>query len=849
MQAKTFWPAKGDADAAPSDALTALQHQVQRAGRILGHRAFALGVRAHRGCRTTGVPAGVHCFGGTFTLQLEPGENAPSPGWLRVTLRGAGPLGELTLSARGDGLPPHSLHTPMQRVREHTYAADYFLAPGTKQLLLLGRARAGAELRVQQVVVREQGSHEARVRQRVANWTTTARDVQLVRRKASALAGPLRRRDWPRIARALRGGRDHLTQPRHYDAWVATHDALSAADVDAMQADMEAMAARSAPVGFSVVVPCYNTPADLLAECIDSVERQIYPHWQLCLANDASTEPHVAEMLDAAAARDPRIQVVHRPTNGHIARASNDALALAQKEWVALLDHDDVLAPHALYMVAKAIAQTPEAGLVYSDEDKLDQDGRRCDPYFKPSFNADLLRGQNYISHLGVYRRDIVTRVGGFRPAFNGSQDYDLVLRVTEQLRPDQVVHVPHVLYHWRMTPGSAALGPESKPYAYVAAELALQEHLERTQRKARVRPSLYPGQFHVKYAIGPHLPKVSIVIPTRDNVPVLDRCLETLRATTHYPNYEIVVVDNDSATEQSRRYMAQLAKKPGVKCLHYDHPFNYAAINNWAVAQTDGEVVVLLNDDVEIIEADWLEELVGQALRPEIGAVGAKLLFPNRTVQHAGVVLGMGGVAAHVFRGIPAGEPGYFCRALLAHNVTAVTAAALAIRRSTFDEVGGFNERLAVAYNDVDFCLRLYCAGYDNLFTPHARLVHHESVSRGADSFDGRPGFRDEWRWMDRHWRALIADDPNYNCNLTLSHTDYGTAESPRRATRLALRPKFDRQRRPAGPEKAAGAVDVVVEARDVTAARPHGRGRRGRRGRHHTQPERPNGSTPGPS
>ena len=711
----------------------------------------------------------------------------------------------LALEASGEHLPPHACRTLLRAESATSAVGEYFFAPGTQTLLLTGHARAGEVVLVRDVEVVEVGSHEARGRVGLATLGARLGDEKRLRRDVAVLGECVRRGDWRRVVRGLR--RQGLAELGldGYAQWVARYDTLTADDVAAMQARAQTLAA---PTKFSVVVPCFDTPEPLLRACIDSVVRQIYPHWELCLANDASRAPHVAQVLDEAARRDPRIRVVHRGENGHISAASNDAIALARHPWLVLLDHDDELAPHALQLVAEAIAQNPDAGVVYSDEDKLDLQGRRCEPYFKPAFNPDLLRAQNYISHLGVYRKDLVEAVGGFRTAFNGSQDYDLVLRVTEKLQPHQVVHVPHVLYHWRMTPGSTALGVESKPYAYVAGELALREHLARTGQHASVRPSQYAGQYHVKYAVPQPAPKVSIIVPTRDNPDVLDRCVESLRTTTHYANYELVLIDNDSAQPRALKHLASLAQKPNVRLLRYPHPFNYAAINNWAVAQTDATVVVLLNDDVEVLHVDWLDELVSQAMRPEVGAVGAKLLYPNRTVQHAGVVLGIGGIAAHAFCRQGEHDPAYFARPLLTHNVSAVTGATLAIQRTRYLEIGGMNERLAVAYNDVDLCLRLHQAGYDNVFTPHARLVHHESASRGKDKLQDER-FAGEWRWMARTWESYVAADPCYSPNLTVEREDYSIAFPPRHARRYALRPQFVRKARPSASTVAAHEAD----------------------------------------
>jgi GT2 family glycosyltransferase len=526
----------------------------------------------------------------------------------------------------------------------------------------------------------------------------------------------------------------------------------------------------------SIVVPTYNTDPAMLRACLDSVLAQSYPHWELCIADDASTQPQVRAILSDYAGRNPRVKVTWRESNGHIVAASNSALALAEGEFVVLLDHDDELAPHALFAVARALQARPTAQLVYSDEDKLDATGRRCAPYFKPDFSPDLLYSQNYISHLGVYRRTLVQAVGGFRPGYEGSQDYDLVLRCVARIADTRdILHVPEVLYHWRMAEGSTASGQEQKTYTTDAARRALQDHFDSAGLPATVSV-ITPGLYRQHWALPEPAPLVSLIVPTRDCHDVLKTCIDSILQQTAYANYEIIIVDNGSTCPNTLDYMAGLEAAGKVRVLRYDLPFNYAAINNFAVLHARGSVIGLVNNDVEVIGADWLTEMVSHAVRADIGCVGAKLYYPNDTIQHGGVVCGIGGVAGHSHKYQPRDADGYFSRMRIVHNTSAVTAAVLLLRRSVFEQVGGLDEvGLSVAFNDVDLCLKVMAAGYRNLWTPFAELYHHESISRGSDETpEKRERFRRECEVMQARWPSVIARDPYYNPNLTLQREDY---------------------------------------------------------------------------
>jgi GT2 family glycosyltransferase len=566
---------------------------------------------------------------------------------------------------------------------------------------------------------------------------------------------------------------------RNYRAWIARYDTIGEDDCRVIA---RAIAGLADPPLISVVMPVYETPEAYLRAAIDSVRRQLYPHWQLCIADDASTAPHVRAVLEHYRETDQRIEICYRRENGHISAASNSALALAKGEFVALLDHDDLLPEHALYLVAQAVTADPELDLIFSDEDKIDAEGRRFDPYFKPDWNPDLMLSQNMFSHLGVFRRSLVEAVGGFRQGYEGSQDYDLVLRAAARTCPERIHHIPHVLYHWRAIPGSAALAPEEKNYATKRARQAIADHLATQGIDAQVVTSALPNFHRVCYVLRDP-PLVSVIIPTRDQVALLRTCVSGLLERTDYPDLEIIIIDNQSSVPDTHAYFAELAAKPRVRIVSYDKPFNYAAINNFAAGLASGSMLCLLNNDIEVIHSDWLEEMVSHAARPGVGGVGAMLYYPDQRIQHAGTILGIAGVAAHAYRWQPRGTPGFFGRAGLIQNLSAVTAACFVVPAAVYAEVGGLDERnLTIAFNDVDLCLRIGERGYRIVWTPHAELYHHESASRGLDTDpDKRKRFAAEVAYMHRRWGALLRHDPCHNPNLWLDYHDWGLASPPR--------------------------------------------------------------------
>jgi glycosyltransferase involved in cell wall biosynthesis len=528
----------------------------------------------------------------------------------------------------------------------------------------------------------------------------------------------------------------------------------------------------------SLIVPVYNVAEPWLRRCVESVRAQLYDNWELCLVDDASTRRHVRTVLNEYATLDPRIRVIFRLKNGHICQASNDALEIANGEFVGLLDHDDEIVPEALYEVVSVLNEHPDADLIYSDEDKIDENGQRHSPYFKPDWSPETLLNHMYTGHLSVYRRSLIEAAGRFREGYEGSQDHDLVLRVAELT--SRVVHIPRVLYHWRTLAGSAAGAVDVKPYTAQATIRALRDALLRRGIRGQVGSTPnFPDRFIVTYI--PDLSrKVSIIIPTRDQAGLLGRCIESIVRQTTHPNFDICVVDNDSVEEETATLFRDWSQRLGSRFLVVREPgaFNFARSVNRGVQATDGELVLLLNNDTEVLQPDWLNNLAGFAERPDLGAIGCKLLYPNGTIQHGGVVLMRGGVGGHAHAGLAAESPGYFGRMLAAANCAAVTAACLMVRRDAFTAVGGFDTDLAVAFNDVDFCLRIQRMGLRNVCLGNVRLLHHESASRGPDYLPEKQArFNSEVQIMRSRWSALLDADPFYSPHLRQNPVDFGIA------------------------------------------------------------------------
>lgn len=566
-----------------------------------------------------------------------------------------------------------------------------------------------------------------------------------------------------------------------YGAWVELYDTLTEQDIARLRVLGEKLSTK--PL-ISIVMPVYNPRPKYLRKALDSVLGQTYAHWELCIADDASTNPEVRQILVEYAEKDSRVKVVFREVNGHISAASNSALERVTGEFIALMDHDDALPPHALYLVAEEINSHPDADLIYTDEDKVDEQDRRHDPHFKTDWNRELFYSQNFVAHMGVYRTSIVRKIEGFRVGFEGSQDYDFVLRFLLHTNADRIRHIPHVLYHWRIFPGVTSFSTDNPDASVETARRALTEYFQKVEPTAGVVPiRQFPGWWRIKRQPPAVLPRVSLIVPTRDRLEVLEVAINGLLRETDYPNLEVIIVDNDSVDPSTLAFFDSVKKDPRVQVLRVSGAFNFSALNNRAAEVATGTVLGFINNDIEVIHADWLMELVTQVCQPNVGAAGAKLYYANDTIQHAGVVMGLYGVAAHGHRHFPRNTIGYFGRPMLVQNTSAVTAACMVVPKAVFDEVGGYDEvNLTVGYNDVDLCLKIRTAGYDIVFTPFAELYHLESVSRGENltvaqiERDAR-----EREYMLSRWRDEIVYDPFYSPNLTNTAEDYSLAFPPR--------------------------------------------------------------------
>ncbi|ASV95703.1 MULTISPECIES: glycosyltransferase family 2 protein [Enterococcus] len=520
----------------------------------------------------------------------------------------------------------------------------------------------------------------------------------------------------------------------------------------------------------SIAMPVYNVEIKWLEKCIDSVLNQTYDNWELCISDDASTDPKIKKCLEAYEKKEPRIKVVFRKENGHISLATNSALEIATGEFIALLDNDDELPPHALFEVVKVLNERPELDVIYSDEDKIDAEGNRFDPHFKADWSPDTLMGNNYISHLGVYRSSIVKSLGGFRKGYEGSQDYDLVLRVTEQIPADHIYHIDKVLYHWRTIPGSTASSGEAKSYIYDSGVKALTDALNRRGIKGTVRPGLISGFYEVTYDVVQE-ELVSVIIPTKNGYDDLKLCVDSIIEKTSYPNYEIIIADNGSTDPKMQELFAEYKKQLHERFIVelIDIPFNYSRINNLAAEKASGKYLLFLNNDTEVIEPNWMTTMVSYAQFDRIGCVGAKLYYPDDTTQHAGVLVGIGGVAGHALNNYDRTHCGYFGRLVIDVNYLAVTAACMMVKTVDFKAVNGFDETLEVAFNDVDLCLKIYELGRYNVYAHQVELYHFESKSRGyEDTPEKQKRFAGEIKKMQDKWPIYIAHDPFYNDNLT---------------------------------------------------------------------------------
>lgn len=524
----------------------------------------------------------------------------------------------------------------------------------------------------------------------------------------------------------------------------------------------------------SVLVPTYNTDINHLKACIESVVAQSYENWELCVADDASTDPAIEQLLKQFSEQDKRIKYVIRTQNGHICEATNSALALAKGEYVALLDHDDVLWPNALYEVVKRLNDKPGTDFVYTDEDKLDEDGKtHVDPFFKPDWSPEFLRSINYITHFAVIRKKLVDKVGGFRKGYEGAQDWDLFLRVSRET--ENIEHIPTILYSWRKSPNSTAQAPSSKDYAYVNQKKALLDDIKARGMKAELDWQIPFSMWRVKYSLKSK-PLVSIIIPTKNQYDYIKRCLRSVYEKTTYENIEVVVVDTGSDDEQVwKLYEEYDAKFKNMKLIKWTKPFNFAAVCDLGAEKSKGEYYLFLNNDTEVITETWVEDMLGYAQQPEIGAVGCKLFYPDGKLQHGGIILGVGGmngtpgIAGHYFPAFsenPLQDPAQLTYVGGTRNFTAVTAACIMVSARKFIEIKGFDPKYRIAFNDVDMCLKLYDKGYRNVYLPHVQLFHYESVSVGQPGSKVRDinEFAKEIQMMIESWGELIQNDPYYH-------------------------------------------------------------------------------------
>lgn len=526
------------------------------------------------------------------------------------------------------------------------------------------------------------------------------------------------------------------------------------------------------PPVISVVVPVYNTPEHFLREMIDSVRQQTYPHWELCIV-DGSPDVTGTKGVIGPYLEDERIRYHVLEKNLGISDNTNAAFEMATGEYVALFDHDDLLTENALYEVALA-AEGTGADLIYSDEDKIKgETGERYQPNFKPDFNLDLLRSNNYICHLLVVRRSLIARVGGLNREYDGAQDHEFLFRLVEQT--EKIAHIPKVLYHWRVHSASTADNPLSKKYAYDAGKRAVLEHIRRCGEEGEVTDTKFPGFYRVKYQVQGQ-PLVSIVIPNKDQRETLQSCLESIWKKSTYHNYEIIIVENNSTEPETFQYYKEIDGKKGVHVVYWKEGFNYSALNNFGFSFAKGDYILCLNNDITVITSDWLERMLGQCQRKQVGIVGARLYYPDDTIQHAGVIVGIGGVAGALFVGMPRERSGYLRKAILQQDMSAVTAACMMVDRRAWEAVGGFNEELAVAFNDIDFCLKVRGKGYLVVYEPNVEMYHYESKSRGyEDTPEKQQRFKSEIDYMTSHWPEILREgDPYYNPNFSLKTCDY---------------------------------------------------------------------------
>ena len=520
----------------------------------------------------------------------------------------------------------------------------------------------------------------------------------------------------------------------------------------------------------SIIIPMYNTPVNFFEELVDNLIGQTYSNWELCLADGS---PEKNEKLEKIYKKDERIKYKFIGENKGIAGNTNEALSLVTGDFVALLDHDDLLPIFSLYEIVKCINENPDVEFIYTDEDKFEKlGGKRYDPYFKSDFAPDTLRANNFICHFSVFKKELMDKLGGFRSKYDGAQDYDILLRMSEET--NNIIHIPKILYHWRVhSLSTAKSGGTAKPYAYEAGIKAIQDHIDRIGLKGTVESGNTLGTYKVNYEIQGN-PKVSIVIPNKDYVKTLKVCINSIKKLTTYENYEIIIVENNSEENETFEYYKKIDGKDKIKVVYFpEKEFNYSKIINFGVKNSTGDYIVQLNNDTELLTPNWLQEMLGFAQRDDVGAVGAELFYPDNTIQHAGIIIGIGGVAGHVFKNLPKGIHGYFSKDAMIQNLSAVTAACIMTPKSIYDEVGYMDEKFKVAFNDVDFCLKIRQTGKLIVYNPYVQFTHYESKSRGfEDTPEKKKRFQSEVdRFHDKWQSVLDKGDPYYNINLRLDN------------------------------------------------------------------------------
>lgn len=561
-----------------------------------------------------------------------------------------------------------------------------------------------------------------------------------------------------------------LTRKSLYRRWIRNNEP------DPKQLEDQKKSANSLPLQptISLLIPVFNPPLEVLVETLNSVAAQTYPGWECCIANGDPSNRAISDQLDSLAKSDPRFKVIHLEKNLGIAGNTNAAAALSTGDFVGFLDHDDTLAPFALFEVAGTLSIDPDIDILYSDEDVLDEQGKRVEPFFKPGYSPDLMRSMNYMCHFFVLRKSLGDALGWLRTGFDGAQDFDFILRAAE--RAKKIHRIPKILYHWRSVKGSTASDYYAKPYATEAGVKALQDHLKRYQLKGDVSTNYMPTWYRINYALR-ETPLVSILIPNHDHAEDLHTLITSIRERSTYANYEILIVENhskDNATFELYNSLRETDQR--IRIIEWDQPFNYSSVNNYAAESTSAEVLLFLNNDIEVITPDWIEQMLMHAQRPESGTVGAKLLYPNDTIQHAGLVVGIGGTAGHVHKGYHRDRVGYGGLLKQVHNVSANTAACLMVRRNIFEMVGGFDPKYVLAFGDVDLCLKIMEKGFVNVWTPFAELYHHESKTRGYEvTSEQRVRFEKEKMIFQQKWQNFLEKgDPYYNPNLSLRDEGY---------------------------------------------------------------------------